>query len=168
MHKEQFNKFDCSKERYSDGLNQCLRNSLKRGVTTLVFFDESNERKLIAYCAYRCSSLKFRKTQYPAVEIVNFAVDKNYQDICFDDENQLPYSAFILQLCVDIIKKLCRETIWARYIVLQAEKRSTVLNFYEKNLFTTCDANYKMLGQFNDYLMFREILRCEEDDEDEK
>jgi len=162
-HEKQINAFDCSKDGYHEGLNQRLRESLASNVTTLVFFDFASERKIIAYCAFCCSSLKDNGEQIPAVEIVNFAVDKAYQDLFFTEyshnEKRMPCSAFVFGICLDLIDETCRGKMYAKYVFLQSQRRNRTLDFYKRHHFDVCPPLIFLFREKDEYTVLRAIPR---------
>ena len=164
-YQEQIINFNCDGERFSDGLNQRLQTSLDNDVTTLIFFDTSANYNIIGYCSYCCASAKVNGEIFPAVEIVNFAHDNAYQDLYFDEdnhlskENKMPCAAFTFRFCINWIENICRKHIHANFIILFAEGRQRLVNFYSRNLFDVCPAGYYFLRPSSDYAMIHVINR---------
>jgi hypothetical protein len=136
-------KYNCLLDSFDCG-NQEINKFLRKaegvcndgyGVTRIVI--DVNENKIIGFYTLACSSLLYGSNEQisglPAVEIKMFAVDKNYQDLPYFEDDGIVLSDYILDKVIKDIYELSSSTIGAAFIVLHAVPES--VEFYKRSRF---------------------------------
>lgn len=128
--------FDCG----NDTINNYLKKAEAicnegQGVTRVVI--DAGQNKIIGFYTLACSSLLYGFNDeirgLPAVEIRMFAVDRNYQDLPYTEDDNIVVSDFILDNVIKDINDMSTETIGAAFIVLYAVPSS--VEFYKRSGF---------------------------------
>ena len=91
------------------------------GVETLNKF--LKDEKILAYCAYRCYSIKIEDDVYPAIEIRGFARDQ-----CVKGKN---IGKLFLANVFKFFEYISKNVISAKYICLHAINTPEIISFYE-------------------------------------
>lgn len=81
------------------------------------------QEKVLAYCAYRCYSIKIEDEVYPAIEIRGFARDKSVKGKNIGRD--------FLSNVFKFFEYISKEYISAKYICLHAINTPEILSFYE-------------------------------------
>lgn len=113
--------FNCGVET----LNKFLKELPSHYCSGLLFMqrDQKGHEKILAYCAYRCYSIKIEDDVYPAIEIRGFARDQ-----CVKGKN---IGKLFLANVFKFFEYISKNVISAKYICLHAINTPEIISFYE-------------------------------------
>ncbi len=88
-----------------------------------------NNDKILAYCAYRCSSIKIENEVFPAIEIRAFARDKNYCKKAEKDKKSI--ARIFFEMILEYLNEIANRVIGAKYICLHSIDSEKLIKMYQ-------------------------------------
>ena len=148
------------KNNYNEIFNHTIFSEKEYNNTVMLLLDNSNNC-VVAYCAFNCSNVKSSKGKlFPAIEIVTFAMNKDYcgETYVDDGNNYVKCSDYALEFYINYFKFVQKNYIYACIIRLHSDSNSHVREFYERNHFFQSPLGYNWLrreGESKEMYFFR-------------
>lgn len=104
--------------------------------------------RILAYCAYRCSSIKIENEVFPAIEIRAFARDKNYCKKSNDNTKSI--ARIFFEMVLSKLNDIANNVIGAKYICLHSIDSEKLIKMYQDIGFETQNNIEELNDKFND------------------